>query len=185
MNILKGYINNTFKKDGALRAQIQIDQDDPIEDVLMVFPYGHASNPPSSIDGAMVLLFMNRSLNFAIPFNPLLEPLLESGEVSIGNFDVGNKVTFKANGDIEIVNNSASVKMANDGNIDINGTDVTIACDNADITASAIATVDAPAIELGSGATLGIARIGDSVDFNPISPTYQKIITGSAISKAT
>lgn len=117
MDIKKGFINSTFKADGALRAQVQIDQADPIEDVLLVFPYGYASNPPAAIDGAMVLLFMNRALNFAIPFNPLLEPLLESGGVSVGNFNVGNKITFKANGDIEMESEGAMTLSASTVNI--------------------------------------------------------------------
>ncbi len=64
MNILKGFINRIYKQDGALKAQIKIDQESPIDDVLLVFPTGFASNPKSSIEGAMVLLFRNKALNF-------------------------------------------------------------------------------------------------------------------------
>ena len=42
-----------------------------------------------------------------------------------------------------------------------------------------IAKINSALIDLGTGATLGVARLGDTVDLTPASPTYGKIITAS------
>ena len=102
MNILKGFIKRVYKKDGALMAQVDINRNIPVNDVLLIFPYGMYSNPLTDTGSPMVLLFKNRGLNFAIPHHPLLSVLLEKGEVFTGNPSVENGFIYKANGDIEV-----------------------------------------------------------------------------------
>lgn len=102
MEILKGYINST--KEGGRRAQVTTLQGEVLDDVLLLYPYGTMSNIQND-DSSLVLLFasMGSKTNmFGVPYNVLLQPALESGEFATGNFKVGNKATFKANGDIDI-----------------------------------------------------------------------------------
>lgn len=106
MNILKGFIKRVYKKDGVLMAQVNINRDIPVNDVLLIFDYGVYSNPETDEGSPMVLLFKNRGLNFAIPNHPLLSVLLEKGEVFTGNPSVKNGFIYKANGDIEVTGTS-------------------------------------------------------------------------------
>jgi phage gp45-like len=103
MQIRIGYINKT--SEGGSKAQVTTLQDEVIDDVLLLYPYGFASNIQND-DNSSVLLFssMGSDTNiFGIPYNPPLQPVLESQETAIGNFKGTNKITFKANGDIEII----------------------------------------------------------------------------------
>ncbi len=182
MDILKGYINKTFKKDGALKAQIQIDQEDPIEDVLMIFPYGIASNPQNSIDGALVLLFMNRALNFAIPYNPLLEPLLGSGEVAVGDFNVGNKATFKSNGDIEIETSVGTLRELVNALEVTSQTQITFTSPTITNTAATSITLSAPLVTIGAGAGLALNNLASmqvTIPGGSSAGTYPVTITGA------
>lgn len=95
--------------DGGLKCKVKTFEGEILDKVLILQPYGEASNP--IIDkGSLVLLFYpqgSKTSAFAVPYNPLLQPTLETGEKAIGNFSAGNKITFKKNGDIEINCNSA------------------------------------------------------------------------------
>jgi hypothetical protein len=103
MQIQKGFIiSTTTRDDGALTAQVKIDQDDPINNVLLVFPTGFKSNPIGNKDGAMVYVTTLGSNRFGFPFNPLKEPALENGESVFYGEKAGQSITCKANGDIVI-----------------------------------------------------------------------------------
>jgi hypothetical protein len=155
MDISKGFINRTYKKDGALNAQVATRQGKkPVDDVLLVFPTGFASNPKSNINGAMVLLFRSKALNFAMPYNPLLEPVLEDEEVAIGNFNNTNKIIFKDNGDIEISATSATLKeMVNKLEVEAT-TSTTEIAPSITKTAATNITMTAPTIALGAASGL-------------------------------
>jgi phage gp45-like len=103
MQIRIGYINKT--NDGGKTAQVTTVQDEVIDDVILLYPYGFASNIESD-DNSMILLLnsMGSDTNiFGIPYNPPLQPALERREAATGNFKGINKITYKANGDIEII----------------------------------------------------------------------------------
>jgi phage gp45-like len=94
---------------GGLRCKVKTFEGEILDNILILHPYGDASNP--IIDkGSLVALFYpqgSKTSAFAVPYNPLLQPILEAGEKAVGNFAAGNKITFKKNGDIEISCSSA------------------------------------------------------------------------------
>ena len=121
MEVIKGYLIKTIEN-GAY-AQVEIVTGKIIPNVLMLYPYGYASNMQSNDNaGSMVLVILpNGSSTNAIgfPYNPLLQPNnLEPTEVAVGNLTRGcNKITFKANGDIEVDCNN---------NVNINGSTINL-----------------------------------------------------------
>lgn len=106
MEVIKGYLIKTIEN--GTRAQVETATGKIIDNVLMYYSYGYASNMESENNaGSMVLLLLpNKSSTNAIgfPYNPLFQPNdLEPSEVTVGNLKRGcNKITFKANGDIVV-----------------------------------------------------------------------------------
>jgi phage gp45-like len=103
MEIVKGYI--TLTSEGGRRAQVETLGGKIYDDVLMLYSYGECSNMQSD-DTSLVLLLksMGDDTNiFGVPYNVTLQPALELTEKAVGNFKEGNKITFKANGDIEVL----------------------------------------------------------------------------------
>jgi phage gp45-like len=103
MQIRIGYINNT--SEGGAKAQVTTLQDEVIDDVLLLYPYGFTSNIQNDANSSVLLLSsLGSDTNiFGIPYNVPLQPSLESQEAAVGNFKGTNKITFKANGDIEVI----------------------------------------------------------------------------------
>jgi len=140
MDILKGYITST--SEGGTKAQVQTLKGRVINDVTLLYPYGHASNIQND-DSSLVLLFsvMGSKTNiFGVPFNIPLQPELSTSEVSTGNFKKGNKITFKSNGDIEVVTDS----------------DILETVANLTTTATGKITLSAPEVELGDAVDLAL-----------------------------
>lgn len=100
--ILKGFI--TEMKEGGKRAKVQTFENEIIDDVLMLYQYGEASNiQPDTTSLVLLLCPLGSKTNvFGVPYNVTLQPSLEASEKAVGNFKIGNKITFKANGDVEI-----------------------------------------------------------------------------------
>lgn len=129
--IQKGYIQEILE--GGLRAKVKTSQGDILDNVLLLHSYGESSNPIINANSLVLLFYAmgSKSVAFGIPYNPLLQPILENGEKAIGNFSSGNKMTFKANGDVEIENvsdvniNATSLNLSGladiVGNINTNG----------------------------------------------------------------
>ena len=107
--IQKGIIQEVLE--GGLRAKVKTFQDEILDDVLLLHPYGESSNPIIDTSSLVLLFFAlgSKTASFGIPYNPLLQPTLESGEKVVGNFPIGNKITFKANGDIEVLGTTVSL----------------------------------------------------------------------------
>lgn len=101
--ILKGYINEV--KEGGRLAKVTTSENEILNDVLLLHPYGESSNMEVD-ESSLVLLFFSlgsKTNAFGIPYNVLLQPSLEPQEKVVGNLKAGNKITFKANGDVEVV----------------------------------------------------------------------------------
>jgi phage gp45-like len=90
--------------EGGKRAKVQTFQGEVIDDVVLLHSYGEASNPPINNNSLIYLYYSlgSKSVSFGIPYNVPLQPTLEIGEKATGNFLQGNKITYKANGDIEV-----------------------------------------------------------------------------------
>lgn len=123
--IQKGFIEEIFE--GGLRAKVKTFQDEILDDVLLLHPYGETSNPAITTSSLVLLFFSlgSKTASFGIPYNPPLQPTLESGEKAVGNFSVGSKITFKANGDIEVISSNlvdiTSTLLTNSGDINTDG----------------------------------------------------------------
>ena len=121
MDIVKGYITETT--DNGIRAKVETFEGEILDDVLMLYPYGTASNIQGD-DSSLVLLFKSlgsKTNIFGIPYNVPLQPSLEPSEAAFGNFKKGNKITFKANGDIEVLTSDATLKqVVNELQVDAN-----------------------------------------------------------------
>lgn len=109
--------------EGGKIAKVKTYDGQIIDNVVMLFPYGESSNPPIDGNSLIFLLYSltSRSNLFGIPYNVPLQSALEPTEKQVGNFSVGNKVTFKANGDLEITgtNDFLAESLAN---LNINAT---------------------------------------------------------------
>jgi hypothetical protein len=148
MEVLKGYLLKT--SEGGARAQVRSATNEIIDNVLMLYPYGSASNMQREEEqGSMVLLLksMGSKTNiFGIPYNPLLQPQLEPTEKAVGNFKQGNKITFKANGDIEVFTEQ---------NININCADMNeTATGDINQTATGSVNIDGASVNLGDAVAL-------------------------------
>lgn len=90
--------------DGGLQCKVKTFEGEILDKILILQPYGEASNPV--IDkGSLVLLFYpqgSKTNAFAVPYNPSLQPSLQPSEKVVGNLAFGNKITFKKTGDVEI-----------------------------------------------------------------------------------
>ncbi len=100
--IIKGYILET--SEGGRFAKVRTTENEIITKVLMLHPYGETSNMASD-KSSLVLLFFplnSKTSAFGLPYNVLKQPDLASTEKAVGNFQTGNKITFKANGTNEV-----------------------------------------------------------------------------------
>jgi hypothetical protein len=143
MEVQKGYLIKT--SEGGIRAQVRTMTNEVIDNVLMLSPYGSASNMQREEEqGSMVLLLksMGSKTNiFGIAYNPLLQPQLEPTEYAVGNLKKGNKITFKANGDIEVFTEQ---------NININCADMNeIATGDINQTATGAININGASVNLG------------------------------------
>lgn len=111
--IVKGFVLETSQ--GGQRAKVEICQGEILNNVLLLYPYGEASNIQSDESSEVLILFANNSKTnaFGIPYNVLLQPSLMVTEKTIGNFKIGNKITFKEDGENDVVGN---VNFANEIN---------------------------------------------------------------------
>lgn len=101
--IQKGFI--TEMKEGGKRAKVQTFEGEILDDVLMLYTYGDASNVAAGENSLVLLLcpLGSKTNVFGVPYDVPLQPTdLAAGEKAIGNFKTGNKIVFKANGDVEI-----------------------------------------------------------------------------------
>lgn len=160
MEVLKGYLIKT--SEGGKRAQIKSMTGEIIDDVLMLYPYGFTSNMQTEEEeGSMVLLLkvMGSKTNiFGIPYNPILQPSLEETEVALGNFKKGNKITFKANGDVEVITEQ---------NVNINCAEINQTATGAvNIIGSTIDLADAIGLVLNDSASMTV----DTTTSNPVQP---------------
>ena len=137
--IIKGFILETSQ--GGQRAKVKISQGEILDNVLLLHPYGESNNMQSDESSQVLILFANNSKTnaFGIPYNVLLQPTLMLTEKAVGNFKIGNKITFKANGDIEI-----------DGANDF----LAQSLKNLNVTADTKITLNAPDISLGDAVGL-------------------------------
>ncbi len=133
MEVIKGYLTRTYE--GGMRGQVEIITGEIIDNVLLMYPYGFASNMETETNaGSMVLLFkpMGSSTNiFGVPYNPLLQPKLAPTEAAHGNFKKGNKVTWKANGDVVI--DCESTVTINGGTINLADANALVLNENANM----------------------------------------------------
>lgn len=96
-------------------ARVQL-KDKSIHDFLLYMPIGTAYNPPANSNCFVV----GESIDTAIVFVylPSKQPVLATNEVAIGNFSNTNKITFKANGDIEVAGANLNALFSGDVSID-------------------------------------------------------------------
>ena len=136
--IQKGFIEKVLE--GGLRAQVKAFQGEILPDVLLLHPNGEASNPEVNESSNVLLFFAlgSKTASFGIPYNPPQQPTLEPGEKAVGNFSVGNKITFKANGDIEVIATNDLIETV------VNKT----------VTATTNITLSAPVVNLGDAVGL-------------------------------
>ena len=99
----KGWIIQMY--DGGKRAKIQTSEGEILDKVLMLYSYGEASNIESNDTSLCQLIYPlgSKTNVFAVPYDTTLQPVLEATEKAVGNFKKGNKITFKANGDVELI----------------------------------------------------------------------------------
>tara|TARA_R110000787_G_scaffold11537_1_gene38111 strand:- start:4108 stop:4629 length:522 start_codon:yes stop_codon:yes gene_type:complete len=123
-------------EEGGKRAKIKTSEGEILDKVLMLYPYGEAGNIKASDTSLCLLIYPlgSKTNVFAVPYNTTVQPLLEPTEKAVGNFEKGNKITFKANGDVELTGTNDLIAA-------------TLA--NLDITASAKISLSAPDILLG------------------------------------
>ncbi len=127
MFFTRGQILEINTISGTDFATVIIAGDVIVGGVLIVYPYNTTSKPlieSSDIDTNQILLF--KGVNGQIygePYNiPLQNPNLLPGEYEIGNQKKGNKIIFKANGDIKIVTpTGTAINIIEGGDIEITG----------------------------------------------------------------
>lgn len=129
--IIKGFILETSQ--GGQRAKIRISQGEILDNVLLLHPYGESNNIQNDESSQVLVLFANGSKTnpFGIPYNVLLQPLLEPTEKAVGNFKIGNKITFKEDGENDVIGNTnftnevdAVGKVNTSANYEVAGTKV-------------------------------------------------------------
>ena len=110
-------------KEGGKKAKVKWIRGRISDNLLVVHFYGEASNIDIDENSmCWVLCPMGDESNaIVIPYNVALQPTLEATEKAIGNFKQGNKITFKANGDIEIITNGDSSLFDITGNLEVSG----------------------------------------------------------------
>lgn len=137
--ILKGYV--TEIKEGGKYAKVQTIEDEVLNDVLMIYPYGFNSFMQNDSTSLVLLFCVNGSKSnvVGIPYNPQLQAAIEENEVETGNFNVGNKILYNK-----------------DGNIEITGTNDFLAntLKNLTVTAETKITLSAPDVSLGDAVGL-------------------------------
>jgi phage gp45-like len=138
--IEKGYLVKT--SEGGKYAQVRSLTGEIIDDVLMLYPFGSSSNMErEEQEGSLVLLLKalgSKTNIFGIAYNPVLQPLLEEGDVSYYNPKNTNKITFKKNGDIEVSSETA----------------INVNADSINEQATSTINIDAPDINLGDAVGL-------------------------------
>jgi hypothetical protein len=104
--ITKGFLLET--SEGGQRAKIKISEGEILTNVLMLYPYGDASNMQKDKSSQVLVLFANNSKTntFGIPYNVLLQPALELTERQVGNSKVGNGILFNKDGENDVVGNT-------------------------------------------------------------------------------
>lgn len=119
--IYRGFVLETLE--GGKRAKVKAIRGRIFSSALILHPYGESSNPPITANSACwVMCPLNDESNaFIIPYNTELQPSLESSEKSIGNFQLGNKITFKQNGDI-VIDGQSDFLAQSLANLDIQAT---------------------------------------------------------------
>lgn len=129
--IIKGFILETSQ--GGQRAKVKISQGEILDNVLLLHPYGESNNMQSDESSQVLILFANNSKTnaFGIPYNVLLQPTLMLTEKAVGNFKIGNKMTFKEDGENDVVGNTnfaneidATGKINTAANYEVAGTKV-------------------------------------------------------------
>jgi len=151
--IQKGYILEVLE--GGLRAKVETFQGEILDNVLLLHPYGSSSNPILN-DSSLILLFFSlgsKTNAFGIPYNALLQPDLEAGEKTVGNLSVGNKITFKANGDIEVIATNDMIETVVNKTLTASG-DVNETMENKTVTASSNITLSASTVDIGDAVDL-------------------------------
>jgi len=152
--IQKGFILEV--SEGGERAKVKTFQGEILDNVLLLHPYGESSNPIIDATSNILLFFSlgSKTNAFGIPYNPLLQPNLESGEKVTGDLAVGNKITFKANGDVEVVATNDLIETM------VNKT--VTATTNITLAAPAVDIGDAVGLVLNSAATMQVVIAGGS-----------------------
>lgn len=166
---MKGYFERAIitKCDGKV-ADVTGANNSLFTNVKLMMPYGYASNILINDNSLGVLLFLHgdRSNPLVIPINQEVQPDLESSEVAVGNFNQGGKLTFKANGDIEITG-TKDLLATTLANIELTATtEAKITAGEVKLEGTAEVKADAPEVKLGDAISLVLnenAIITDSV----------------------
>lgn len=116
-------------------------------------PYGILMNPPVGSQMAVFSQNGNESNAIGLASDPNKRTLkdLEPGEFGISNYLTGSYVLMKANGDIEI-SSEADVKITKAVNIDV--------------TASGIATITVPEINITGDVTINGILVNNGITFD-------------------
>lgn len=95
----KGYISTILE--GGKVAKIVL-SDNSIHEFLMLYSYGEGSNIGVGKNSLALVIGSSIDDAMAIPFNIQTAKILDETEKAIGNFNKGNIITFKKNGDIVV-----------------------------------------------------------------------------------
>ena len=149
-----GFIREVLE--GGKFAKVETVQREVLNNVVLLHPYGESSNIQIDQSSQILLFFSlgSKSNCYGVPFNALLQPSLEAGEKAVGNFKVGNKITFKANGDIEVLTTNDVIETLVNKTINASG--------SVTINASTIDLADAIGLVLNDSATMQVVIAGGS-----------------------
>ena len=175
----------------------QVIQNDPLKALVYLYnDVGIATHPQKGDQVYIMPINATEYLGFCVDWAS--KPSRAINEICLGNFKTSNFIRLNTDTiliqeegtknlymDIESITLKSTVKhlvetalleIASSTTVKIESTGGKTSLEsstNIDLIASAI-------VNLGGLGGVGIARIGDTVDLNPVSPTYTEIITGSS-----
>lgn len=137
-------------KDNEKFQRMQVQYFGKTTNIEVLFPYGLNANPPEGSLALLIPINNDDSNMTAFIYDPTTRfKDLKQGEVAIGNPTTKARIEFSEDGSINIIKNeTTSIKINEDGSVDINSTQ----------------------INLGTGGP-AIARLGDTVTGQVIIPT--------------
>lgn len=153
----------------------QIQSLEKVSDAFVVWPYGFGGSAPNGSFAVLVPINGQEDMLAAIVCDPKNRIKgLQPGEVFMHSPASGSSIVMKQNGDVEVTGkNDYTATFDKDFNITING--------SANIKANGSVTIDGDdGVNLGSAASQGIARQGDSVQVIISGTPYSGTITGGS-----